>query len=233
MQPESDAHADSECLKLVAGERTHRYKPAGGVAQARPHKKNRWPGVATNRDSRSSMGTDARDQQVETAAIESDHYADDVDLAFHDRFQEVRPRLMAVCRAVVGHDDAEDVVQETYLRARQRIGQLRNMSALEAWLVRIALNEARSVARRRARHQEPLGEGDRPAAGQHRDLALLELVDALPIRERMAVALHYGYGFGLSEVAELIGTSHINARTILFRARRRLRRSWEAGDEQP
>ena len=192
----------------------------------------RWAG-ATHGGPRSSMDTNARDAQVEIAAIESDGKADDVEVGFHDRFQEVRPRLMAVCRAVVGHDDAEDIVQETYLRARQRIGQLRNPSALEAWLVRIALNEARTVARRRARHQEPLGDRERPASGENRDLGLLELVDALPIRERMAVALYYGYGFGLSEVAELIGTSHINARTVLFRARRRLRRTWEASDGRP
>ena len=167
---------------------------------------------------------------MEIAAIESDGNANDAGLAFSHRFQEVRPRLMAVCRAVVGHDDAEDVVQETYVRARQRIGQLRDPNALEAWLVRIALNEARTVARRRARHQEPLGERERPASGGDRDIGLLELVDALPIRERMAVALYYGYGFGLSEVAELIGISHINARTVLFRARRRLRKTWEASD---
>ena len=165
-------------------------------------------------------------------AISRSEAVDDLNDAFHDRFEAVRHRLTAVCRAVVGVDDADDVVQETYLRARERIGQLRNPTAFEAWLVRIALNEARSVARRRARHQQPLGDIDPPSHARDRDLALLELVDALPLRERMAVALYYGYGYGLAEVAGLVGISHINARTVLFRARRRLRKAWEVSDER-
>lgn len=168
---------------------------------------------------------------MEVAVTRDGEAADDFDHAFHERFEAVRHRLAAVCRTVVGDDDADDVVQETYLRARERIGQLRNPRAFEAWLVRIALNEARSIARRRARHQQPLGEMDPPSRARDRDLALLELVDALPLRERMTVVLYYGYGYGLAEVASLVGISHINARTVLFRARRRLRKAWEASDE--
>jgi RNA polymerase sigma-70 factor, ECF subfamily len=160
---------------------------------------------------------------VEIAATGKGQAVEDPEGTFHDRFEAVRDRLTAICRTVVGAEDADDVVQETYLRARSRIGQLRNPTALEAWLVRIALNEARSVARRRARHQEPLGQMDPPSRSRDRDVALLELVDALPLRERMAVVLHYGYGYGLAEVAGIVGISHINARTVLFRARRRLR----------
>jgi RNA polymerase sigma-70 factor (ECF subfamily) len=164
-----------------------------------------------------------REGMVEIAAIGRGEAVEDADEAFHARFEAVRDRLTAICRTVVGDEDADDVVQETYLRARSRIGQLRKPTALEAWLVRIALNEARSVARRRARHQQPLGALDPPARSQDRDVALLELVDALPLRERMTVVLYYGYGYGLAEVAGMVGISHINARTVLFRARRRLR----------
>lgn len=147
--------------------------------------------------------------------------------SFHERFEALRPRLIARCQAVVGRDDADDVVQETYLRARDRIGQLRNPGAFEAWVTRIALNEARSVARRRATYQERLGDRDLRDPTRNRDIALLELVESLPMTQRMAVVLYYGYGYGLAEVARLIGTTHINARTILFRARRRLRKAWE------
>lgn len=167
---------------------------------------------------------------MEVAAIRGGEAIRDLEHEFHDRFEAVRPRLVAVCRTVIGVDDADDVVQETYLRARERIAQLREPDAFEAWLVRIALNEARSVARRRTRHQQPLGELDPPSRARSRDVALLELVDALPLRERMVVVLFYGYGYGLHEVAPLLGISHINARTVLFRARRRLRNALEAID---
>jgi RNA polymerase sigma-70 factor (ECF subfamily) len=167
---------------------------------------------------------------VEVAAIHGGEAVDELGAAFHDRFEAVRPRLMAICRTVVGRDDAEDVVQETYLRARDRIGQLRNPTVFEAWLVRIALNEARSLARTRARRQERLGQLDPPSRAHDRDLALLELVDGLPIRQRMAVVLYYGYGYGMRDIARLLGISEINARTVLFRARRRMRKAWEASD---
>lgn len=167
---------------------------------------------------------------MEVVAIRGKASADELDDDFHERFEAVRQRLTVICRTVVGEDDADDVVQETYLRARDRIGQLRNPDAFEAWLVRIALNQARSVVRRRSRHQQPLGEIDPPSPARGRDVALLELVDSLPLRERMAVVLYYGYGYGLAEVAALMGISHINARTVLFRARRRLRKAWEASD---
>lgn len=169
---------------------------------------------------------------MEVAAIRSREASKEVDSAFHDRFEAARPRLLAICRTVVGPDDAEDVAQETYLRASERIGQLRSPMAFDAWLVRIALNEARSVARRRARHHQPLGDADPPSLVRDRDLALLQLVNQLPVRERMAIVLFYGYGYNARDVARLLGISHINARTVLFRARRRLRKEWEASDDR-
>lgn len=167
---------------------------------------------------------------MEIAAIDRGESIGELGAEFHDRFEAVRPRLMAICRTVVGRDDAEDVVQESYLRARDRVGQLRNPIVFEAWLIRIALNEARSLARTRARRQQRLGELDPPAHTRDRDLALLEMVEGLPIRQRMAVVLHYGYGYGMRDVSRLLGISEINARTILFRARRRMRKAWEDSD---
>lgn len=169
---------------------------------------------------------------MEIAAKRSRGAGEASESPFEDRFEAVRPRLLAICRTVVGRDEAEDVAQETYLRARERLGQLRNPAAFEAWLVRIALNEARSVARRRASHQQSLGQADPPSRVQDRDIALLQLVDELPVRERMAVVLFYGYGYDARDVARLLGISHINARTVLFRARRRLRKEWEATDDR-
>lgn len=169
---------------------------------------------------------------MEGVAIETSEVAVDFDVSFHARFEAVRPRLLAICCAVVGYDDAEDVAQETYIRARARFGQLRSARSFEAWVVRIALNEARSVARGRARHNVSLGDIDPPAHRRDRDVALVELVDGLPIRQRMAVVLYYGYGYDMGDVARLLGVSRINARTVLFRARRRLRSQWEAIDDQ-
>ena len=67
-----------------------------------------------------------------------------------------------------------------------------------------------------------------PPHASARDAALVELVERLPPRERACVVLRYGHGYSMSEIGRLLGIGSINTRTILFRARRRLRRELEA-----
>jgi DNA-directed RNA polymerase specialized sigma24 family protein len=67
---------------------------------------------------------------------------------FDDRFAAARARLLAICTGLVGADAAQDIVQDTYLRARSRQQQLRDPAAFDAWLVRIAINLAHNHQRR-------------------------------------------------------------------------------------
>ena len=64
-------------------------------------------------------------------------------------FERARPRLLAISRGLVGAGGAEDVVQDTYLVARERIGQLRDPAAVEAWLARIAIHRCYRQRQRR------------------------------------------------------------------------------------
>jgi RNA polymerase sigma-70 factor (ECF subfamily) len=142
---------------------------------------------------------------------------------FQERFATARPRLTAVLRAVVGRTDAEDLVQETYVRASERLDQLRDPDRFEAWLVRIALNEAMSLHRRRRSERHRLRRAPHDVGAPATDLGLRELVERLDPRERAIVVLHYGYGYRMNEIATLLGLSQINVRTLAHRARRRLR----------
>ena len=56
------------------------------------------------------------------------------------------------------------------------------------------------------------------------------MVEGLPPRERTLVVLHYGYGYRFEEIARLTGLTTVNARTIVFRARRRLATQLEERD---
>ena len=145
---------------------------------------------------------------------------------FDDRFEAARPRLTAICRAVAGADDGPDLVHETYLRAWQRIGQLRDPDRFEAWLVRIALNEAKGLHRRHRAEQARLPKlvTSPPATP---DAGLRDVVAALAPRERAVIVLHYAYGYRMGEIARLLGLTEINVRTLAFRARRRLRAQLE------
>jgi len=147
-------------------------------------------------------------------------------------FASARPRLVRIAASLVGRDAAEDVVHDTYLTARARIGQLRDPAAVEAWLARICVHRSFRINRRGRRLRElldfiPTRRTSPPASGH---IELRELVERLPSRERAVVVLQHGYGYSLAEVAELVGISHANARQISSRTRARLLREWQEAE---
>jgi RNA polymerase sigma-70 factor (ECF subfamily) len=143
--------------------------------------------------------------------------------AFDEQFARTQPRLHRICQNLAGPDAAEDIVQDVYLLARERFGQLRNPLAFDTWITRIAVRQCYNASRRRRRLLERLPLiGSLRAAPEPSDLGLRELVERLPPRERSLVVLHYGYGYRIDEIAALLEISATNARTILFRARAKL-----------
>jgi RNA polymerase sigma-70 factor (ECF subfamily) len=145
------------------------------------------------------------------------------------RFASCRDRLVGICRGLVGADAAEDVVHEAFLRGRRAFDQLRDDDLFEAWITRIAVRVCLDRRRSDRRFAEvirawSLSKREQP----QRDVGLRELIERLPPRERTLVVLHYGYGYRVEEIAGIAGLSAVNVRTILFRARRRLRDQIEA-----
>ena len=144
---------------------------------------------------------------------------------FDRRFESVRPRLLAITRGLVGPDAAEDVVQDAYVRARERYAQLREPARFDAWVARMAVNLCFNRHRARRALRDVLPRLSRPSLAAQPDLALRELIEALPPRERTLIVLHYGHGYRTDELAALLNLTPTNARTILFRARARLGRA--------
>lgn len=133
----------------------------------------------------------------------------------------------------VGGDQADDVAQETLLRAWRRIGRYDARWAFSTWLFTIArrtwLNHARGARRRRVRETaaavagvsfvEPgLGMLEEERAGRLWDAAAAELSE----REFTAVWMRYVEEKSLAEVAAVLGRPVATTKVILFRARRRL-----------
>jgi RNA polymerase sigma-70 factor (ECF subfamily) len=137
------------------------------------------------------------------------------------RFADLRPSLVRVCASLVGPEEAEDAAQDAYLRARRSVRQLRDTATLDAWLYRIAVNVCYGWHRRR-RHlsstQIDPETRDKPA----RDVGLVQLIERLPPRERTILVLHYGHGYGLDEIAVLLGMKHVTVRSVISRTRRQL-----------
>lgn len=148
------------------------------------------------------------------------------------------PAAHAVACAVVGERaDAEDVCQDAFLRAYERLDDCRPAEHFRRWLLASVRNRAISHRRwRRVRLATVLGTArgeidvPAPAVGPHADAEHAELrarlaaaLETLPEAHRTVVVLHDVEGWRHREIAELLGVAHGTSRAILFAARRRLR----------
>ena len=143
-------------------------------------------------------------------------------------------RLFRTARAVLRDDaEAEDVVQDAWVRAFTKLGQFAGRASLATWLTRITLHEALARRRRRARHT-PLAEHEttlpartpRPedAVGVRQLAAALEAAtDALPAPYRTVFVLRDVEGLGIAETAACLGVPEATVKTRLHRARGLLR----------
>ncbi|WP_209964277.1 MULTISPECIES: RNA polymerase sigma factor SigJ [unclassified Micromonospora] len=158
-----------------------------------------------------------------------------MDHGLAERFERERPRLRAVAYRLLGSlTDAEDAVQETWLRlARTDPATVDN---LDAWLTtvvaRASLNALRSRAARRedpldVRLPDPVVDADDPAhaavLADSVGLALLVVLDTLSPAERLAFVLHDMFGVPFDEIGPLVDRSPAAARQLASRARRRVR----------
>lgn len=140
-----------------------------------------------------------------------------------------------VLRAVGNPDLAEDIVQETLLRAIASPAGFAGRSQPMTWLSAIALNVLRDHYRRRSTRSEVAADEtalENLPAGEDVVLALMQNemgaciaghLTALPDQQREVLSLHDIGGASHAEVAEVMGISEGNARVLLHRARAALR----------
>ena len=149
------------------------------------------------------------------------------ELAFATLVRRLQPRLLAYCATILGNvPDADDAVQNTFIKAHDGLRAGDHVLAVRPWLYRIAHNEAISLMRRR----RPAGElaatvpdhAHGPAetvAVREEVRAVLHAIGELPDRSRDAFLLREVGGMRHAEVAEVLGTSPGTARQAVFEAR--------------
>jgi RNA polymerase sigma-70 factor (ECF subfamily) len=141
--------------------------------------------------------------------------------------------LYRVAYSVLRHPaDAEDVVQETFLRAFQYRDRLHTIREKRPWLARIAFNLA--LDRKRRIQPSQLDEGmigtllasERPVdeafASSRRVNAVLELLDRLPKHERQVLLLLAVEELSVAEIAAVLQRSEASVRSLMFRGRAHL-----------
>ncbi len=153
--------------------------------------------------------------------------------AFREMYRRHTPRLHQLVLRIVGGSeaDAEDVVQETWIRAVEKLGEFRWEAAFSTWLTGIGLNVARSLLRRRGRWNEVGEDGidaawrPPPPTGDRIDLE--RAIALLPAGYRAVLVLHDVEGYTHEEIGDRLGIAPGTSKSQLSHARRALRRVLE------
>jgi RNA polymerase sigma-70 factor, ECF subfamily len=153
-------------------------------------------------------------------------------------FEELRPLLFSIAYRMLGSvAEAEDIVQETFVRFQRAVEDGTEIESPKAYLAatttRLAIDHLRSARVRRERYvgtwlPEPLVTDPEPEAAQHAEtadslsLAFLVVLESLSPVERAVFLLREVFDYGYDEIARVVGKSEDNTRQLAVRARRRV-----------
>lgn len=120
-------------------------------------------------------------------------------------------------RMVFSHEDTNDLVQETFIKAWTNIGKFRGESQISTWLYRIAINETLTFLSRNQQVKVPIDtaegavadtiESDAYFNGDRADALFQEAISRLPAKQRLAFNMKYFEEMKYEEMSELLDTS--------------------------
>lgn len=131
--------------------------------------------------------------------------------------------------------DAEEALQDSFLKVYNSIKDFRQDSKFSTWFYRIVYNTGLTIiaSKRRKIEQEmtsidetfELGNYDNEiyAVTENAQAYVLKMVDKLPLRNALVVILFYVDGLSLNEISQVLGTSLVNTKVLLHRSRNALR----------
>ena len=216
------------------------FVPASGTREVTGSVSGRRPGPVASRRGRECSASEGRGQVDPDRTLVVEAAAGDLD-AFDTLVRRYQTRLVNYALAIVRDTgEAEDVAQETFIRAYRSLGRFRGESSFKTWLYTIATNTARTALERRRRRERvggqsldddaqtfcadavPSGLPDAETTLVARDTidrALATLSDHL----RVAVVLRDVEGLDYKEIAKVTGVPIGTVESRIFRARHRLR----------
>ena len=139
--------------------------------------------------------------------------------AFGDGVKAYREQLYwQIRRMVLSHDDANDLLQNTFIKAWSNLNYFRGEAKLYTWLYRIALNESLNfLNKQRAQNQLSIDDEEAMALnklesdpyfdGDHTQLLFEKAIQTLPEKQRIVFNLKYFQEMKYEEISEILGTS--------------------------
>ncbi len=155
--------------------------------------------------------------------------------AFEGLYRQHANRLYNLVYRMAGRSEADDLLQDVFLQAYRKMGSYKGESSLGTWLYRLATNlcldHLRSRQGRMAGMTDSLEDEDaapaaspeRPAEAHAARMDLEMAIETLPPSYRAAFVLHDVEGYQHDEVARLLGIAEGSSKSLLHKARLRLR----------
>lgn len=150
--------------------------------------------------------------------------------AFQELFERFYPMIHAFCyRICLDQAQAQDIAQETFIKAARSLHTYRRESAFKAWLYRIATNASRDWLRqkmRRNRLAEVIAEqwSEKSACVGPDHSRVAEALGALPEQLRLAVVLTFYEGMNHATAAKVLDCAEATVSWRVFRAKQKLRK---------
>ena len=157
--------------------------------------------------------------------------------AFERLYRAHVPRILALTRRMAGADRADELTQDVFVRAWQKLALFRGESSLATWLHRIAVNVVLERRRRPERREESIEEMtdvdeqwnlDTPVETAELEAA----IESLPSGARDVLVLSGIYGYDHAETAKMLGIAIGTCKAQLHRARALMRERIEHGPKQ-
>lgn len=138
--------------------------------------------------------------------------------------------LYRVCLSYLSNGaDAEDAVQDTFLKYLTKSPQFYSSEHEKAWLLRVAINRCKDILKKKSYKTElPLDDAlNMPVKEESTEINILELLKKLPDKYRSVVVVHCLEGFSLSETCSIMGITLSAGKMRLKRAREMLNKMRE------
>ncbi len=149
--------------------------------------------------------------------------------------------LYRTIRSYVGTEsDVQDTMQDTYIKAYEKLYQFKNESKFSTWLIRIGINEALQRKRKSRKYKtialeqedtvlqiedQNIMDPERKTMYKESSLFMERAIDTLPEKYKIVYMLKEVEGIGISEICECLDLSNSNVKVRLHRARVMLRNS--------
>jgi RNA polymerase sigma factor (sigma-70 family) len=140
----------------------------------------------------------------------------------------------------VEESDVEDIMQDTYIKAFEKLHQFKNDAMFSTWLIRIGINEALQKKRKSPKHQtvslqqdhnvlqiedDTIMNPERKTMYKESSCFMEKAIDTLPEKYKIVFMLKEVEGLGISEISNCLGLSNSNVKVRLHRARTMLKNS--------